>query len=152
MAEVWIGFNSADRRRLWWRNGLLTLVLAGVLPAMTLTAREPGTWWSAGGLGLVAVVLFACTVNLIYGRVLLTARGLEFRTFVSRRVIPWDEVAGIETRLRTVRSGMWSDLLVVRVHGRSVAIPGTITNRLFDAELDRKQVAIRECWARAAGG
>ncbi|KLJ04546.1 hypothetical protein [Streptomyces sp. KE1] len=152
MAEVWIGFNSADRLRLWWRNGLLTPALAGVLTATALTARGPDTWWLAGGLALLAVAHFAAMVNLTYGRVLLTAGGLEFRTFVSRRAIPWDEVAGIETRLRATRGGIWSDLLVVRVRGRSVAIPGTITNRLFDTELDRKQVAIQERWARAVGG
>jgi hypothetical protein len=152
MPDVRIGFNSDDRRRSWWRNGLVTLALAGVMVAMILSTHEPSKWWFVGGLGILAVVAFVGTVNLIYGRVLLTARGLEFRTFVSRRIIPWNEVADIETRRRAVRSRVLCDLRVVRVRGRSLTIPGTATSRVMDAELERKQLAIREGWSRAVGG
>lgn len=105
-----------------------------------------------GGLGVLAVVAFVSTANQIHGRVHLTARGLEFRTWVSRRVVPWNEVVGIETRERVTRSGIWSELRVVRVRGRTLTLPGTATNRLLDAELDRKLVAVRACWSRAVGG
>ncbi|MFJ3692350.1 hypothetical protein ACIPWB_32130 [[Kitasatospora] papulosa] len=98
------------------------------------------------------MVAFVGTVNLIYGRVLLTARGLEFHTFVSRRVIPWSEVAGIETRRRVIRSRILCDLRVVRVRGRALTIPGTTTSRVMDAELELKQVAIQERWSRAVNG
>ncbi|MFF1279153.1 hypothetical protein ACFVZC_38325, partial [Streptomyces marokkonensis] len=27
MPDVWIGFNSADRQRYWWRTSIMTLVL-----------------------------------------------------------------------------------------------------------------------------
>ncbi|MEV5607276.1 hypothetical protein [Streptomyces sp. NPDC052225] len=149
MSEVWISFNACDRRRYWWRNVIGTLVLVGVVAAMALTTHEPGTWWWVGGLGAFVVGMFVSTVNLIYGRSLLTERGLEFRTFVSRRAIPWSEVAAIETRQRVSRSGIWSDLRVVRVRGRSLGMPGTVTNRMTDIELDQKQTTIREYWFRA---
>ncbi|MFE9976100.1 PH domain-containing protein [Streptomyces hirsutus] len=152
MPNVWIGFNSDDRQRYWWRNGLVMLALAGVIVAMSLTVHESGKWWWVLGFGVFSVVVFFSSVNSIYGRVLLTARGLEFRTFVSRRVIPWSEVAGIETRRRVIRSGIWCDLRVVRVRGRSLAVPGTITNRMMDAELERKQAAIQEHLSLAVRG
>ncbi|MER5312627.1 hypothetical protein ABT034_33160 [Streptomyces sp. NPDC002773] len=152
MPDVWIGFNAYDRQRYWWRSGIGTLAVVGVVVAMILTVHEPGKWWWVGGFGVVVVAAFASTVNLIYGRVLLSTTGLEFRTFVSRRVIPWSEVAGIERRRRVTRSGIWCDLRVVRVRGRSLGIPGTVTNRRMDAELERKQAAIQECWSRAVGG
>ncbi|MFF7442181.1 hypothetical protein [Streptomyces sp. NPDC008122] len=152
MSAVWIGFNAYDRQRYWWRNGIATLAVVGAVVAMILTTHEPGKWWWVGGFGALGVVVFVSTVNLIYGRVLLTATGLEFRTFVSRRVVPWSEVAGIERRQRVRRSGIWCDLRVVRVRGRSLGIPGTVTNRMMDAELERKQAAIQEYWSRAVGG
>ncbi|MFE7616526.1 hypothetical protein [Streptomyces sp. NPDC057496] len=152
MPDVWIGFNAHDRQRYWWRNGIGTLALVGVVVAMILTTQQPGKWWWVGGFGVFSAVVFVSTINLIHGRVLLTARGLEFRTFVSRRVIPWSEVAGIERRQRVTRSGIWWDLRVVRVRGRSLAVPGTVTNRRMDAELDRKQAAVQEHWSRAVAG
>jgi hypothetical protein len=77
---------------------------------------------------------------------------VEFRTVVSRRSIPWSEVADIEKRQRVSRSGIWWDLRVVRVRGRSLTIPGTFTNRRTDAELEQKQAVIQEHWFRAVGG
>lgn len=41
MTDVWIGFNADDRRRYWWRNGIVALALAAVV-AMSLTARGSG--------------------------------------------------------------------------------------------------------------
>ncbi|GAA3085069.1 hypothetical protein GCM10017562_63720 [Streptomyces roseofulvus] len=152
MPDVWSGFNATDRQRHWWRNGMGMSALVGVVAAMISTTPEPGTWWGVGGCGVVAVVVFLGYVDVIYGGVLLTATGLEFRTFVSRRVVPWNEVADMERRQRVTRSGVWSDLRVVRVRGRSLGIPGTVTHRMMDAELERKQVAIQECWSRAVGG
>jgi Bacterial PH domain len=152
MPDVWIGFNSDDRQRYWWRNGLVMLVIAGVIVATSLTLHESGKWWWVGGLEIFSVVVSFSTINSIYGRVLVTATGLEFRTFVSRRVVPWSEVAGIEKRQRVLRSGIWWDLRVVRARGRSLTIPGTFTNRMWDAELERKQAAIQDCWSRAVGG
>lgn len=132
MPDVWIGFNSRDRQRYWWRTGILTLALAGVMVAMSLTTHEPGKWWWVGGVGVFSVVVVFSTINSIYGRVLLTATGLEFRTFVSRRVVLWSEVARIEKRQRVSRSGIWWDLRVARAHGRSLTIPGTLTSRMTD--------------------
>ncbi|MFG2440511.1 hypothetical protein [Streptomyces sp. NPDC048508] len=152
MPEAWIGFNSRDRQRYWWRSGILTLALVGVMVAMSLTMHEPGKWWWVGGAGTFAVVVLLSTINSIYGHVLLTKTGLEFRTFASRRVVPWNEVARIEERHRASRSGTWSDLRVIRAHGRSLTIPGTFTNRVMDAELERKHAVIQERWSLAIGG
>ncbi|MFC8246472.1 hypothetical protein [Streptomyces chartreusis] len=152
MPDVWIGFSSADRQRYWWRNCIVMLLLAGVTVAVGLTERGPDRWWWVGGFAVFSVAIFLATINSIYGRVLLTARGLEFRTFVSRRSIPWNEVAGIERRQRVSRSMIWWDLRVVRARGRSLAVPGTFTNRMMDAELERKQAVIQECWSRAVEG
>ncbi|MER7378326.1 hypothetical protein [Streptomyces lanatus] len=152
MPDVWIGFSSADRQRYWWRNGIVMLALAGVTVAVGLTARAPGRWWWVGGFSVLSLAIFVGTINSIYGRVLLTATGVEFRTFVSGRSIRWDEVAGIERRQRALRSGIWWDLRIVRVRGRSLTIPGTFTNRMMDAELERKQAVIHERWSRAVAG
>ncbi|MEU3242169.1 MULTISPECIES: hypothetical protein [unclassified Streptomyces] len=151
MPEAWIGFNSLDRQRYWWRTGILTLALAGVMVAISLTTHEPGKWW-AGGVGAFSVAVFLSAINSIYGQVLLTTTELEFRTFVSSRVVPWSEVVRIEERQRVSRSGTWSDLRVIRIHGRSLTIPGTLTNRVMDAELERKQAVIQERWSLATGG
>ncbi|MDQ0831395.1 hypothetical protein QF032_003239 [Streptomyces achromogenes] len=152
MPEAWIGFNARDRQRYWWRTGILTLALAGVVVAMSLTTHESGKWLWVGGLGSFSVVVVLSTINTIYGQVLMTMAGLELHTFVSRRVVPWSEVVRIEERRRVRRSGTWSDLRVIRTHGRSLTIPGTLTNRVMDAELERKQAVIQEHWSRAVGG
>ncbi|OIJ64023.1 PH domain-containing protein [Streptomyces mangrovisoli] len=152
MPDIWIGFNSADRRRYWWRAGISALVFAGVLVWTGLTVPASGArlWVGACVVLFMAVVL--SWINLIYGRVLLTAEGLEFRTFVRRRSVPWSEVAGVERRQRVSRSGTWTELRVTRVGRRPLVIPGTVTKRRKDAELDRKQAVIEERWSRAAGG
>ncbi|MFD5125706.1 hypothetical protein [Streptomyces sp. NPDC058385] len=150
MPNVWIGFSSADRQRYWWRTGIMILALAGVIVAAGLTVQEPGRWWWLGGFGVFFVATVFNMINWIYGRALLSATGVEFRTFVSRRSIPWSEVAGIEKRQRVSRSGIWWDLRIVRVRGRALTIPGTLTNRM-DAELEQKLSVIQERWSRAPG-
>ncbi|MGP3777195.1 hypothetical protein ACTWJ8_40805 (plasmid) [Streptomyces sp. SDT5-1] len=152
MPGVWIGFNSRDRQRYWWRVGILTPVLVGVMVAVRLSAHEPGAWWWAGGLGIFSVAVVSSTIDTIYGHALLTATGLECRTFVRGRVVPWGEVARIEERQRVSRSGTWSDLRVVRVRGRALTVPGTLTPRVRDAELERKRAVIQEFWSRSIGG
>ena len=149
---MWIGFNSRDRQRYWWRAGILTPALVGAMVMMRLTVPEPGTWWWVGGVGVFSAAVVSSTINTIYGHALLTATGLEFRTFVCRRVVPWGEVARIEERQRVSRSGTWSDLRLVRVHGRALTVPGTLTPRVRDAELERKRAVIQECWSRSIGG
>lgn len=54
-----------------------------------------------GGFGVFSMTVLFGMVNGIYGRVLLTERGMQFRTLVSWRSIPWCEVAGVESRKRT---------------------------------------------------
>ncbi|MEU2860848.1 PH domain-containing protein [Streptomyces mirabilis] len=151
MPDVEIGFSTADRERYWWRTGIVMLVLAGTASAVALTASASNRWWWVGGFGTYFLAVVFDMTNWIYGRALLTATGVEFRTFVSRRSIPWSEIAGIEKRQRVSRSGLWWDLRVVRVRGRALTIPGTLTNRM-NAELEQKQALIQERWSRAVGG
>ncbi|MER5948087.1 hypothetical protein ABT127_18725 [Streptomyces sp. NPDC001904] len=152
MPDVWIGFNSDDRRRYWWRNGIVTLALSAAMVAMSLTERGPGGWWLVGMFGVFSVAVGLSAMSSIYGRGLLTTAGLEFRTLFSRGSIPWSEVAGIERRQRLLRSTIWSDLRIVRGGRRSLTIPGTFTNRMRDAELERKQAVIQDRWSLAMSG
>ncbi|WP_454439886.1 hypothetical protein [Tsukamurella paurometabola] len=80
----------------------------------------------------------------------LTPEGMEFRTFFTRRSVPWSEVTAIEKRLRTVRSGTWSEIRVVRVKGRALTVPGAYTARWQDTKFEAKLATIRQHWARAA--
>ncbi|MCK8433446.1 hypothetical protein G3I77_10460 [Streptomyces sp. D2-8] len=152
MPDVWIGFSPEDRRRYWWRNGIVTFALAGVMVAMSLSAQGSVGWWLVGVFGVLWVAVVFSAISSIYGRVLITATGLEFHTFLRKRSIPWSEVADIERRSRVLRSGIWWDLRVVRVNRRPLTVPGTFTNRAWDAELERKQAVIQERWSRAIGG
>ncbi|MFJ3713726.1 hypothetical protein OG204_00080 [Streptomyces sp. NBC_01387] len=152
MSDVLIRLSAAARRRNWWRTALLVLVLAGGMVALGLSERAPVRWWWVGGFGAFGLVAVCDMINRIYGSAALTAEGIEFRTFVSRRSISWDEITGIEKRVRSSRSGVWWDLRVVRVRGRSLAVPGTFTKRTGDGELDRKLVLMHEHWCRALDG
>ncbi|MEU6841683.1 hypothetical protein ABZ930_07385 [Streptomyces sp. NPDC046716] len=152
MPDVWIRFNSEDRRRYWWRNGIVAFALTGAMVAMSLSVQGPGGWWLVWGFGVFCVTMVCGAIRSIYGRVLLTATGLEFHTLLRKRSIPWSEVAGIERRSRVVRSGVWWDLRVVRVDKRSLTVPGTFTNRVMDMELERKQAVIHAYWSSAIDG
>ncbi|MEU8539453.1 PH domain-containing protein [Streptomyces sp. NPDC048717] len=149
MPDVWIVFSPADRRRYWWRTGVVVTLLVGVTVAMGLAEIGSDPWWWVGVFGILYLVAIFDMVNRIYGRTLLTAAGMELRTLVSRRRVPWSEIAGVEERRRTTRSGTWTHLRITRHRGRPLALPGTLTNRIWDAELDRKQVAIQEYRSRA---
>jgi hypothetical protein len=151
MPDVWIGFTDAARRRNWWWTGVLTLIHAGAAVAMGFSAPAPNRWGWVIGVGVTWVAVLFYMINHGYGRTLLTASGMEFRTFVSRRSIPWSEIAGIEKREHLTRGGSWWDLRAVRVRGRSLAIPGAFATRMWDAEFEQQLVAIHERWSRAVG-
>jgi hypothetical protein len=118
---------------------------------VALSAPAWNRWWWVGGFGTYFLAVVFHMTDWIYGRALLTVTGVEFRTFVSRRSIPWSEIAGIEKRQRVSRSGLWWDLRVVRVRGRALTIPGTLTNRMMIAVIEQKQALIQERWSRAVG-
>ncbi|MER5662815.1 hypothetical protein [Streptomyces mirabilis] len=143
--------HAQQQERYWWRTGIVMLVLAGTASAVALTALASNRWWWVGGFGAYFLAVVFHMTNWIYGRALLTATGVEFRTFVSRRSIPWSEIAGIEKRQQVSQSGLWWDLRVVRVRWRALTIPGTLTNRM-NAELEQKQALVQEHWSRAVGG
>ncbi|MFF5497619.1 PH domain-containing protein [Streptomyces aquilus] len=68
-------------------------------------------------------------VNQATGATLLTPECMEFRTSFRRRSVPWSEVARVEKRCRTRRSGTWSEVRVLRVQGRVLTVPGAFTAR-----------------------
>ncbi|MGQ4465971.1 hypothetical protein ACN6LC_005650 [Streptomyces violaceoruber] len=51
---------------------------------------------------------------------------MEFRTLLSHRAVPWDEVVSVEKRYRTGRNGTWSYVRVLRAHGRALTLPGAL--------------------------
>lgn len=95
------------------------------------------------------LIALSTMVKRGYGRSLLTSDHLVFRTLVSRRPIPWVEIAQIEKRRHQSRSFEWWDVRVVRVSGRSLTVPGTFTSKRYDAALEQKLALIREYWSRS---
>ncbi|MGW5171564.1 PH domain-containing protein [Streptomyces nodosus] len=144
--------SDAERRRNWWWTGFLTLVFTGGAVAVGLAEPTSDRWWWVGGFVVAWLASVFYVINRGYGRTLLTADGLEFRTFVSRRSIPWSEIVEIERRQHLTRGGYWWDLRAVRVRGRALTIPGAFTNRTRDAAFEQKLSVIHERWSRAVGG
>ncbi|MGW6563923.1 hypothetical protein [Streptomyces sp. NPDC054975] len=152
MPDVWIGLSAAARRRNWWWTGVLTLACASAAVAMILTAPAADRWGWVGGVGVVWLASCFYMINRGYGRTLLTANGMEFRTFVSRRAVPWNEITQIEECRHATSSGCWRELQAVRVRGRSLTIPGAFTSRSRDAEFEQRLAVIHERWSRAVDG
>ncbi|MER7737304.1 hypothetical protein ABTX34_03040 [Streptomyces sp. NPDC096538] len=151
MPDVWIGLTATERRRNWWWTGFLTLVFAGWAVAAGLAQPASERWWWVGGTGVLWSASVLYMINRGYGRTCLTEDGMQFRTFVSRRAIPWSEITRIEKRRHSTRGGAWWDLRAVRRRGRALTIPGVFTHRMWDAEFDRKWAVIQERWSRANG-
>ncbi|WP_436947773.1 hypothetical protein [Streptomyces sp. SudanB52_2052] len=147
--DTWIALNAAARRKNWWWTGCLTAILGGLGVAMSLTGTGERFWWvfSVALCWLLSVIYM---INRGYGRTLLTPERMSFRTFFSRRSIPWGEITNIEKRRHQTRSGEWWDLRVVRSHGRPLAIPGAFSSRADDGDFEVKFTVIREYWARSA--
>ncbi|MFF6788455.1 hypothetical protein ACFY9C_05200 [Streptomyces filamentosus] len=152
MPEVWIRLNTADRRRNWWWTGWLILVCAGTSVAVSLVEPEENHWWWAGGCAIVWLAAVVYMINRGYGRTLLTAQGMAFRTFFSRRRLPWVEIVRVERRSHTARSSEWWDMRVVLVGGRALAVPGAFTSRRYDHDFERKLALIEDYLCRAAAG
>ncbi|MGW7349416.1 hypothetical protein [Streptomyces sp. NPDC054854] len=150
MPEIWISLDASDRRSTWVWTGVLTLVWAAVAAAIMLSAgpESPGVerWPWAGGISAFWLAGVFHLVNRAYGRTLLTPERMEFRTFVSRRSIPWGEITGIEKKAHQTRGGFWWELRAHRVRGRSVAIPGTFSSREADVGFEEKLAALRKHW------
>ncbi len=149
MPDTWIALDAAARRKNWWWTGYLTVVFGGWGMAVALTDEGERFWWvfSVAFCWLVSVVYM---VNRGYGRTLLTSDRIVFRTFISRRSIPWGEITHIEKRRHQTRSGEWWDLRIIRSRGRSLTIPGAFSGRPDDNSLEEKYTLIREYWTRAA--
>ncbi|QID40555.1 PH domain-containing protein [Streptomyces albus] len=143
--------SAAALRRNWWWTGFLSLLFAGAAVATALNSPQSSRWWWVGGLGVTGLASVFYMINRGCGRTLLTERGMEFRTFLSRRHVPWADIVEIETRAHYTRGGSWWDLRVVRAQGRPLTIPGAFAQRLRDPEFQQKLATIHEHWSRASG-
>lgn len=114
-----------------------------------LTAPAAERWWWIGGTAVFSSAALLSMINQGTGATLLTPEGMEFHTLYGRRSVLWSEVAGIEKRCRTVRSGTWSEVRVVRVQGKALTVPGAFTARWLDGKFDLKLATVREYWAHA---
>ncbi|WP_343235177.1 PH domain-containing protein [Streptomyces sp. SID10853] len=146
---IWIRLDAAERRRYWWRTGFVTLTFVGMAVAAGLTAPAAERWWRIGGVAAFGLLTLASMVSQGTGTTLLTSQGMEFRTLFRRRSVPWSEVTGVEKRVRTGRSGTWSDVRVLRVQGRALTVPGAFTARWHDRKFEAKLETVRQCRARA---
>ncbi|MGW5401069.1 hypothetical protein [Streptomyces sp. NPDC003952] len=150
MPEIWISLDASNRRSTWVWTGFLTLVWAGVAAAIMLSAGPEtsgvGRWLWAGVISAFWLAGVLHLANRACGRTLLTFERMEFRTFVSRRSIPWSEITEIEKKSHHTRGGLWWELRARRARGRSVAIPGTFSSREGDVSFERKLAVLRKYW------
>ncbi|MBX9399585.1 hypothetical protein K4749_40270 [Streptomyces sp. TRM72054] len=149
MPDAWIALDPAARRRNWWWTAVLTLLCAGTAIAAALSAAADPWWW-AGGVGAFWLFSAFYMINRGYGRTLLTADRIVFRTFLSRRSIPWAEIIRVEKRSHQTRSGQWWDLRIVRVNGRPITIPGAFSNKWCGDDLDRQLALLHAYWSHSA--
>ena len=156
MPEIWVGLDARARRKNWWWTGLLTLWF-GMMAALCLLPQSnmrtvTDRWWWVGVIGTFWLAALFYMTNRGYGKTLLAPDRMQFRTFVSRRSIPWHEVTKIEMhRHQTVRGGSWWQARVHRVNGRPLTIPGAFTNHRHDSAFEEKIGAIHNYWVRTVG-
>lgn len=143
-----IQLDADERRRYSWRAGFVTLVLLGSAVPIGLTVPAAERWWWVGGVVSFSCLVLFSMVNQATGATLLTPTGMELRTLFSRRVVPWDEVVGVEKRYRTGRNSTWSYVRVRRTHGRARTLPGIFTARWSDPKFETKLAAIQQYLAR----
>lgn len=122
----------------------MTLALIGMAVAAGLTAPGTERWWWIGGVVAFSCLVLLSMVNQATGTTLLTPKGMEFRTLLSHRVVPWDEVVSVEKRYRTGRNGTWFYVRVLRAHGRALTLPGAFTARWNDPKFEAKLATIRQ--------
>jgi hypothetical protein len=79
---------------------------------------------------------------------LLTEDHLELRTLMTRRLIPWDQVTGIEEKVHRTRTGPWYTARVRRSNGRPLRVPGFAGGLLNWESLDEYLMTVREYWTR----
>jgi hypothetical protein len=151
VADV-IGLDADARRRNWGWTWVLTVIF-GALAVMSALIREPDHWWFVGVTSGGGLLSFCYMVNRGYGWTLLTAEGMRFRTFFSRRSVPWDQVVRIEKRYHRARSGGWWDVWAVRRRRRALRIPGVFTSTSrITADFESKLTLIRSYWSRSRSG
>ena len=138
MSEEWIGLDFNARLTNWCWTGFLTAVFAVLVWAEAADNTWPNHWWAVGGFGLCWLAVVVFLVNRCYGRTLLTAEGMEFHTFFTRRKVRWADVTRIERRSHQVRGFQWRDVHAVRGQGRSLRIPGARTGHRKDPDFDRQ--------------
>ncbi|MFC9609474.1 hypothetical protein [Streptomyces sp. NPDC056938] len=148
--QTWIRLDAAEQRRYWWRTGLVVLTLIGMEVAAGLTAPAVERWWWIGGIAAFYSLLLLSMINQGTGATLLTSERMEFRTLFRHRSVSWNEVAEIEKRCRTTRSGTWSEVRILRVQGKALTVPGAFTVHWHDPKFEAKLATIRQYRMSAA--
>ncbi|WP_034089217.1 PH domain-containing protein [Streptacidiphilus albus] len=145
-----------DRRR-WQSYGWLLfvtlLVVAGAVYTYMVPSQPHGPsatdrWFWIGGY---AAFWLACTfsvVDVAFAETLLTEDRIELRTLVTRRSIPWDQVAGIEEKERIGRGGSRFTARIIRMKGRPVSIPGFTAGPFGSKKFDQNLETVHAYWAR----
>jgi len=83
-----------------WSCTVVVLIVAGVIAAAPHSAA-----WVLLLLGLPALGIALTTLNMGYGRTVLTPEGLRTHRFVTRHYCPWTDVAGISTSRTETKRG-----------------------------------------------
>jgi len=75
-----------------WSCAVVVLIVAGVI-----AAAPHGAAWALVLLGLPALGTAVTTLNMGYGRTVLTPEGIRTHRFLTRHSCSWTDVAGIST-------------------------------------------------------
>ncbi|WP_433916995.1 PH domain-containing protein [Streptomyces sp. NBC_01744] len=132
----------------------MTLVIVGIGLLPFASSRDLSLGNRSSLLALITTILLPCifySINRMLGITLLTPEGMQLRTLVSRRRIPWDDITKIEVERRSGQGGPWQ---VVRVHvarGRPVVLPGAMQSLRGqdEAAFQRSVNMIHSCWQQA---
>lgn len=153
LPETWIQLDAADIRSMRWRTVVLHLIF--LLFAVAVLVLPPGRGqamdplvdrlWEVGGVCVFWFLVLFPTLNARYGRTLLTVEGMRFHTWVSRRFVPWREIADVEIRFHRNSCSVG----VRRRHGRRLIVPGTLSVHRRGS-LDENFRTIKRYWSHAA--
>lgn len=154
MTETRIAFSQRERRNHFVAVGAITLIAGGLGLLTFVRSPNPTDRWSTPVL--IAAIWLPCifySINRMFGITVLTSEGMQFRTLVSRRRIPWVAVTQVEAQRRNGRGGPW---WVIRIHianRRAVVLPGAMLSQRGQAEAGFGNSVDMICshWQQATG-
>jgi hypothetical protein len=144
-----VEFLPVQRRKLlMWGWGSVAVVLVGVAGV----ALAPHIAGGGTGLlflpGLVALILAPLTLNVGYGRTVLSDRGLRTRTLFRRHSCSWSDVAVIDSKTTLGARGTRNTRVLIRLaSGRSFSLAAPFdSNNGADPQFERKLMQIQGYW------